>query len=124
VVRIAREARSIDLVRRAHAFAVECSGRVFDEGDVVAELHAEAGSGFDAGVRYQADEDDLLDPPLLELSVEIGIGEAALRPVLEHDDVAGLGTELGMELSTPTSGGEPRVWFVRSCVGFICFQPT
>jgi len=37
-----REARSIDLVRRVHAFLLEGSGRILDQGDVVAELHARA----------------------------------------------------------------------------------
>ena len=33
-----REARSIDLVRRVHAFLLEGSGRILDQGDVVAKL--------------------------------------------------------------------------------------
>jgi hypothetical protein len=40
------------------------------------------------------------------LGVEIGIGKAALPPVLKHDDVAIAGAEFGMELSAPTFGGE------------------
>jgi hypothetical protein len=34
------------------------------------------------------------------------LGEAALRPVLEHDDVPMVGAEFGVELSAPTSGSE------------------
>ena len=34
------------------------------------------------------------------------IGEAALAPVLKHDDVAIAGAELGMELSANASGYE------------------
>jgi hypothetical protein len=44
---------------------------------------------------------------LLELDVQIGIGEAALGPVLEQDDVAGLRTELGVEPSTPAAVRDP-----------------
>src|SRR2546429_6519247 len=101
-----REARPVDLVRRVHAFRLKGSGRILNQGDVVAKLHAKASGALDAGVGYHADEDDLLDPMLCELGVEVGIGEAALCPVLKHDDVASAGTELGMELSAPRSGGE------------------
>src|SRR5882724_1270549 len=45
----------------------EGSGRILDERDVVAKLHAEASDALDADVRYEADEDDLLDPTLREL---------------------------------------------------------
>jgi len=61
-----RETRSIDLGRRVHAFLLEGSGRILNQGDVVAKLHAKASSGFDAGVRYKADQNDFLDPPLFE----------------------------------------------------------
>ena len=76
-----REARAIDLVRRVHACRLEGGGRILHERDVVAKLHAEASSALHASVPYHVDEDDPLDPPLGELGVEIGIGEAALRPV-------------------------------------------
>src|SRR3989442_200008 len=69
-------------------------------------LLTEASGALDAGVGYHADENDFLDPMLCELGVKIGIGEAALCPVLKHDDVASAGAELGMELSAPRSGGE------------------
>src|SRR5207244_8389924 len=111
-----RKARSIDLVRRVHAFCIECSGRILDQRDVVAKLHAEASGGFDAGVRYKTDQDDFLDSPLCELGVEISIGEAALSPVLQHDDVASAGAKFGMKLSTPTSGGEALA-LIRSNIG-------
>jgi hypothetical protein len=101
-----REAGSIHLVRRVHAFAIERGGRILNEGDVEPKLHAKASSGFDAGIRDKSHKDDLLDPPLFELGVEIGISEAALRPVFQHDDVVVARAEFGMELSTPISGSE------------------
>ncbi len=76
-----------------------------------------------AGVGYHADEDDVLDPMLCELGVEVGIGEAALCPVLKHDDVASAGAELGMELSAPRSGGEAVDLVPQTWEGFICFHP-
>src|SRR5258705_449577 len=75
-------------MRRLHAFPVEGSGRILNESDMVAKLHARASGGFDAGVRYKADEDDFFDSQLFKLGIEIGIGEAALPPVLKHDDDA------------------------------------
>ncbi len=117
------EARPVDLVRRVHAFLVEGSGRIRNEGDVVAQLHAKASGTLDAGVGYHADEDDVLDPMLCELGVKIGIGEAALCPVLKHDDVASAGTELGMELSAPRSGGGGVDLVPLNLGGFTCFHP-
>ncbi len=86
----------------------EGSGRILNQGDVIAQLHAEASGGFEAGVGDQADEDDLLDPALFEFGVQVGIGEAALRPVLVHDDISRPGTELGIELSTPAPDSSNR----------------
>ena len=106
----------------AHAFVIEGGGRILDESDMVAELHAEASGGFDAGIRHEADEDDLLDPPLCELGVEVGIGEATLSPVLEHDDNAKAGAEFGMELSGPASGGEAAA-LVRPNLGRVHVLP-
>ena len=109
-------------MRRVHAFVAEGRGRILNESDVVAKLHAKASGGFDTGIRYQADEDDVLDPPLFELGVEIGIGEAALCPVLKHDDVAMVRTKFGMELSAPTSGCE-GLGLVRPNLGWVHMLP-
>jgi hypothetical protein len=118
-----REERSIDLVRRVHAFVAKGGGRVLNEADMVAKLHAKATGGFDVGVRYEADEDDFLDAPLFELGVEIGIGEATLCPVLMHDHVVIVGAEFGIELSAPVPAAKPWAWFTRAWDGFTCFQP-
>src|SRR3989442_4407381 len=118
-----RKARSIDLMRRVHAFRIECSGRILDQRDVVAKLHAETSGGFDADVRYKTDQDDFLDSPLCELGVEISINETALSPVLQHNDVASAGAKFGMKLSTPTSGGEALA-LVRSNLGWVHMFPA
>src|SRR5467141_3029499 len=59
---------------------------------------------------------------MFELGIEIGIGEAALCPVLKHDNVPMVGTELGMELSAPTSGSE-RLGLVHPNLGWIHMLP-
>jgi hypothetical protein len=110
-----REAGSIDLVRRVHAFLLEGSGRILNQDDVVAKFHAKARGGFDAGVRDHADQDDVLDPPLCELGVEIGVGEAALPPVLKHDGVA----VAGGRILKSKSG---RVFFRRLKEAFLKFR--
>jgi hypothetical protein len=43
---------------------------------------------------------------LLELGVEIGVGEAALRPVLMDDDITLLWAELRIELAAPCAAFE------------------
>jgi hypothetical protein len=61
-------------------------------------------------------------PPLGELGVEIGMGEAALPPVLQHDDVTIAGTEFGMERSAPTAGGEALA-LVRPNLSWVHMLP-
>ncbi len=62
--------------------------RVLHQRDAIAELHREPPCGLHARIRDEADEDDPLDPVLLELLVEVGVREAVLRPVLLDDDIA------------------------------------
>src|ERR1700722_7628118 len=87
--------------RRLHACGTEGCRRVLDQGDVVTELHAKTPGGFDATVGDQADENGLLNTVLLELAVEIGIGETALRPMLLDDDVPLLRAKLRVDLTAP-----------------------
>ncbi len=119
-----REARPIDLVRRAHAFLLEGGGCILDQGDVVAKLHAKASGGFDAGVRYKADEDDFLDPPLFELGVEIGIGAAALPQCSSTTTSPSRGPNSGWNSPPQLPAEKPWLWFARTWVGFICFHPA
>jgi hypothetical protein len=92
-----REGRPVDLEGGVHRLLAKCRGRILHERDVVAEFHPEASGRLDAGVGDHAHEDDFSDVVLLELEVEVGVGEAALSPVsvaklidvksaiLEHD---------------------------------------
>jgi hypothetical protein len=52
-------------------------------------------------VRYQPDDDELMDAVLLELQIEIRVGKAAGAPMLLGDDLARLRRELGTELAAP-----------------------
>ncbi len=73
---------------------------------MVAELGAEAAGALDAGVGDHADHHDALDGELLQLVVEIGVGEAARVPVFLDQDVAWLHLEIVVERATPGSLGE------------------
>ena len=88
------EGRPIDLVRRMHRLVADGRRRILHEGDVVAEFHTETAGRLDAGIRQHADDDDLFDPQLFQLVVEVCVRETALRPVLFDNDVALLGLEI------------------------------
>ena len=91
-----RECRSIQVVRRMHELVAERGGRVADQGHVITQLHGESAGGLNAAVGEHTDGDDMRDAVLLELEIEVSIGEAALRPVLLDDDVASLRHEIWM----------------------------
>src|SRR5262245_49074072 len=59
--------REIDLESGAHLFIRVIRRRVFDHRDLVAKLGGKANGRFDAGMRYQTDDDELMDAVLLEL---------------------------------------------------------
>jgi hypothetical protein len=48
-----------------HHFRRERCGRIAYERYMIAEFHRKPGGGFDAGVRKQANSDDVLNPVLL-----------------------------------------------------------
>ena len=51
-------------------------GRVLYHCDVVAELSGKSNGRLDAGMRYQSDDDELMDAVLLEFQIEIRVGKA------------------------------------------------
>src|SRR5208337_4815459 len=73
---------------------------------VIPELHAEAAGRLDAGVGDHTDQDDATNAVLLELQIEIGVGEAARSPMLVDNDIARLGLEVIVERTAPTIFGE------------------
>jgi hypothetical protein len=70
---------------------------------VITQLHSEAPRRLNSTVRNETDQHVLLNAVLLKLQVEISVCKAALRPVFLDDDIALLGTELGVEFATPTT---------------------
>src|SRR5215475_8767842 len=54
-----------------------------------------------AGMRDQSDDYKLMDPVLLELQIQIRVGEATGTPMLRGDDLAWLRFEPGTDLATP-----------------------
>jgi hypothetical protein len=70
---------------------------------MIAELHREAAGRLDAGIGQQADHDAVLDAVLFELLVEIGVGEAALRPMFFDDYIFLLWCEIRMPFAAPCS---------------------
>src|SRR5262249_20957226 len=59
--------REIDIESGVHLFIRVIRRRVFDHRDLVAKLGGKADGRFDAGMRYQTDDDELMDAVLLEL---------------------------------------------------------
>ena len=69
--------RPVQLVRRMHHLVAERGGGVAEQGHVITELHGEAAGGLNAGVGEQTDGNDMRDATLLEMKIEIRIGEGA-----------------------------------------------
>ena len=61
-----------------------------EQRDMEAELHSDACRGFKAGIRQQADADDLFLAVSLELVFEVGVRKSTRCPMLGCDDVARL----------------------------------
>jgi hypothetical protein len=104
-----RAGRPVDL-RCVHGFATEGGGGIFDQRDVIAEFHPETSGGLDASVGHHAHQDDLPDAVLLELEVEVRVGEAALSPMLVNDDITFLGTEFRVEFPAPSAAFENTLY--------------
>src|SRR5262245_2040081 len=49
----------------------------------------------------ESDDDELMDAVLLELQIQIRVGEATGTPMLGGDDLAWVRLELGTDLATP-----------------------
>src|SRR5262245_10008613 len=93
--------REIDIERGAHVLVRVVGRRVAHDGNLVAKLSGIADRRLDAGMRDESDHDELVDAVLLELQIQISVGEAAGAPVLQSDDLAWFGREFGTQLATP-----------------------
>jgi hypothetical protein len=80
--------RQVDVESCVHHLIRVICRRVSHHRDVVAQLSGIANSRFDAGMCNQAYDDELMDSMLLELEIQIGVGEAAGAPMLLDDDFA------------------------------------
>ena len=78
--------REIDVESGVHLFVRVVRRRVSHHRDLVAELRGIANRRFDAGMRDQSDDDELMDAELLELQIQIGVGEATGAPMLRGDN--------------------------------------
>src|SRR5215831_3848634 len=96
-----RVVRDIDVEGSMHHLVCVVRGRVLNDGDVITELGGVAHGRFDAGVRDESDDDELMDVVLLELQVQVGVGEATGTPVFLCDNLAWCRGEFGTELATP-----------------------
>src|SRR5262249_7975051 len=78
----------IDVESGVHLLVGVVRGRVFHDRNLVAEFSRKANGCFDAGMRDQSDDDELMDAVVVELQIQIRIGEAAGTPVLRGDNLA------------------------------------
>src|SRR5262245_13084272 len=101
--------REIDVESGVHLLIRVIRRRVFYHRDLVTELGGKANGRFDAGMRYESDDDELMDAVLLELQIQIRVGEATGTPMLCGDDLARLRLELGTDLATPRAVFEALV---------------
>jgi hypothetical protein len=75
------EGRSVEFMGRVHVVMAERGSRVANQGHMVTKLHGEPPGRLDAGVSEQAHGDDVGDAVLLELEVEVRVGETTQMPL-------------------------------------------
>src|SRR5262249_54218576 len=93
--------RHVDVERGVHHLVRVIRRRVSYHGDLVAEFGGIAHGRFDAGMRDQADDDQLMDAVLLELQIQVGVGETAGAPMFLRDDLTRRRHEFGAEFTAP-----------------------
>ncbi|MNP36594.1 hypothetical protein D3C76_1299960 [compost metagenome] len=98
--------RAVQFVGGTHGFRRERRRGIGHQGHVVAQFRGEAAGGLDAGIGQHSDQDHPLHPVLLELVVEVGVGEAAGAPVLLDHHVLLRRLEVRVPFPTPAAHGE------------------
>src|SRR6516165_4941632 len=91
----------IDVEGDMHHLVRVIRRRILDDGHLITELGGIAHSRFDAGMRDESDDDELMDAVLLDLQVQVGIGEATGTPVFLCHNFTWCRHEFGTELATP-----------------------
>jgi len=69
--------RDVDVERGVHHLVRVVRRRIFHDCDVVAELGGIADGRLQAGVRNEPNHDEPMDSMLLELQIQVSVGEAA-----------------------------------------------
>ena len=82
-------ARDIDVESGVHLLIRVIRRRVFYHRDLVAELSGKANGRFDAGMCNEPNDDELMDAVLLELQIQICVGEATGAPMLRGGSPSG-----------------------------------
>src|SRR5215467_3392655 len=98
---LTRVVRDIDVEGSMHHLVCVVRRRILNDGDVITELGGIAHSRFDAGMRDESDDDELMDAVLLELQVQVGVGEATGTPVFLCNNLTRRRHEFDTELATP-----------------------
>ena len=75
--------------------------RIFYHSDLVTKRGSITNSCLHTGVCYESHDDELVDAVLLELQIQIRVGETAGTPMLEGHDIARSRLELRADLATP-----------------------
>ena len=83
-------------------------GRVFYHRDLVAKLSGKTNGGLHARVRYEPDDDELVNAMFFELQIQISVGKATGTPMLRGDNLAWFRLKLGAELTTPRAVFNPN----------------
>src|SRR5215467_5137457 len=99
----------IDVKRGVHHLVRIVRCRVLHHRGLVAELNGVANGRFDASMRYQPDHDELMDAVLLEVHIQIGVGETAGAPMFLRYDLARRGHEFAAGLADPRAVFEALV---------------
>src|SRR5216684_1962612 len=90
--------RDIDVESGVHLLIRVIRRRIFYHRDLVAELSGKANGRFDAGMCDESDDYELTDAVLLELQIQICMGEATGTPMLRGNNLAWLRLEIGTDL--------------------------
>src|SRR5262249_57528517 len=92
--------------RGVHRLVRVARSRMLDHRHLVAELGSEADGGLDTGMGEESDDDESMNAVILELQIQVSVGEATGAPVFERHDIARPRLELVADLAPPRPFGE------------------
>jgi hypothetical protein len=92
-----------------HFFIRVIRRRVFDHRDLVAKFSGITNRCLHTRMGYEPDDDELLDAVLLELQIQIRVGETTGAPMLMGDDLACPRCEFAANLPAPGAAFERLV---------------